>query len=168
MSRFKGIYWRQFTVTVGMVALTLILLGTSFFSLTYSYIVAEKRGELKDKAEVIAQMAVTAYNKPDVIMSLWSKELWEIMDVAKQMSDTDFLIWLPSESTFISTDEDIAGMKLTLPSAMGERLAKGQTYAGSSKLGIYEKARFVWRYLPATPRMELWWGLCWLWPSQTL
>ena len=60
-----------------------------------------------------------------------------------QMSDTDFLIWLPSESTFISTDEDIAGMKLTLPSAMGERLAKGQTYAGSSKLGIYEKARFV-------------------------
>ena len=143
MSRFKGIYWRQFTVTVGMVALTLILLGTSFFSLTYSYIVAEKRGELKDKAEVIAQMAVTAYNKPDVIMSLWSKELWEIMDVAKQMSDTDFLIWLPSESTFISTDEDIAGMKLTLPSAMGERLAKGQTYAGSSKLGIYEKARFV-------------------------
>ncbi len=143
MSRFKGIYWRQFTVTVGMVALTLILLGTSFFALTYSYIVAEKRGELKDKAEVIAQMAVTAYTKPDVVMSLWSKELWEIMDVAKQMSDTDFLIWLPSEGTFISTDDAIAGMKLTLPAAMGEKLAKSQTYAGSSKLGIYERPRFV-------------------------
>ena len=25
MSRFKGIYWRTFTVTVGMVALTLVL-----------------------------------------------------------------------------------------------------------------------------------------------
>ena len=43
MSRFKGIYWRTFTVTVGMVALTLVLLGASFFALTYSYIMSEKR-----------------------------------------------------------------------------------------------------------------------------
>ena len=41
MSRFKGIYWRTFTVTVGMVALTLVLLGASFFALTYSYIMSE-------------------------------------------------------------------------------------------------------------------------------
>ena len=34
MKRFKGIYWRQFTVTAGMVVLTLVLLGTSFFALT--------------------------------------------------------------------------------------------------------------------------------------
>ena len=40
-----------FTVTVGMVALTLVLLGASFFSLTYSYIMTEKRSELKDRAE---------------------------------------------------------------------------------------------------------------------
>ena len=57
MSRFKGIYWRTFTVTVGMVALTLVLLGASFFALTYSYIMSEKRGELVDKAEAIAQLA---------------------------------------------------------------------------------------------------------------
>ena len=67
VSRFKGIYWRTLTVTVGMVALTLVLLGASFFSLTYSYIVSEKRNELQDKAEVIAQMAVTAYSKPGVL-----------------------------------------------------------------------------------------------------
>ena len=30
MSRFKGIYWRTFTVTVGMVALTLVLAGALF------------------------------------------------------------------------------------------------------------------------------------------
>ncbi len=143
MSRFKGIYWRQFTVTVGMVALTLVLLGTSFFALTYSYIVAEKRGELKDKAEVIAQMAVSAYNNPDVLIGLRSRELMEIMDVAQRMSDTDFLIWLPSEGCFISNDSSISNMELTLPKAMGERLGKGQVYAGSSKLGIYEKPRFV-------------------------
>ena len=42
MKKFKGIYWRTFTVTIGMVALTLVLLGASFFSLTYSYIMTEK------------------------------------------------------------------------------------------------------------------------------
>ena len=33
MRRFKGIYWRQFGVSAGLVALTLVLLGTSFFAL---------------------------------------------------------------------------------------------------------------------------------------
>ena len=143
MSRFKGIYWRQFILTVGMVALTLVLLGTSFFALTYSYIISEKRGELEDKAQVIAQLAVSAYNKPDMVLSLRSKELMEIMDVAQRMSDTDFLIWLPSEGCFISNDTSINDMQLTLPAAMGEKLAKGQTYAGSNRLGIYERPRFI-------------------------
>ena len=41
--RFRGIYWRQFSINVGLVALTLVLLGTSFFALSYSYILSEKR-----------------------------------------------------------------------------------------------------------------------------
>ena len=142
--RFKGIYWRTFTVTVGMVALTLVLLGASFFSLTYSYIVSEKRGELQDKAEVIAQMAVSAYSKPGALTAgLWSNDLREIVSVAKQMSNTDFLIWIPSLGGFISTDGSIGDMELTLPEKMGEKLAKGESYAGSSKLGLYDMARFV-------------------------
>ena len=143
MSRFKGIYWRTFTVTVGMVALTLVLLGASFFSLTYSYIVSEKRGELQDKAEVIAQMAVTAYSKPGVLNGPWREDLREIVSVAKRMSNTDFLIWIPSLGGFISTDGSIGNRELTLPAEMGEKLAQGESYAGSSRLGLYEKARFV-------------------------
>jgi len=143
VSRFKGIYWRTFTVTVGMVALTLVLLGASFFSLTYSYIVSEKRGELQDKAEVIAQMAVSAYSKPGILNSPWSEDLKEIVSVAKRMSNTDFLIWIPSLRGFISTDGSIGNRELTLPAEMGEKLEKGESYAGNSRLGLYEKARFV-------------------------
>ena len=36
-SRFQGIYWQQMLVTIGMVFLTLLLLGVSFFSLSYHY-----------------------------------------------------------------------------------------------------------------------------------
>ena len=62
MSRFKGMYWRQFGISVGLVALTLVLLGASFFSLTYSYMMTERRVELEEKAEIIAQMAERAYS----------------------------------------------------------------------------------------------------------
>ena len=37
--RFHGLYWRQMAVTVGMVFLTLVLLGVSFFSLSYSCLI---------------------------------------------------------------------------------------------------------------------------------
>ena len=36
-NKFRGLYWRQMFVTVGMVLLTLFLLGVSFFSLSYNY-----------------------------------------------------------------------------------------------------------------------------------
>ncbi len=145
MRRFRGIYWRTFTVTVGMVALTLVLLGTSFFALSYSYTVSQKRSELEDNAGVIAQMAVDAFNKPEMVQAWGSlrSDLNQIVEVAEQMSDTDFLIWIPNLRGFISTNSDIANAELTLPKAMGDRLSKGETYVGTSDLGVYEKARFV-------------------------
>ena len=54
MKRFKGIYWRQFGISAGLVALTLVLLGTSFFTLTYTYLLSEKKEELEDKAGIMA------------------------------------------------------------------------------------------------------------------
>ena len=56
MKRFHGIYWQQFGLTAGMVLLTLLLLGTSFFTLTYTYIMREKQNELVQKAELMAQV----------------------------------------------------------------------------------------------------------------
>ena len=145
MGRFNGIYWRTFTVTVGMVALTLVLLGASFFALTYSYIMSEKRGELEDKAEVITQLAVSAYEKPDMLQ-IWGgayTDLAELLDVAQRMSDTNFLIWMPSLGGYISTDLSINNTTFSLPRDITARLSKGERYAGTTDLGIYEKPRFV-------------------------
>ena len=155
MKRFKGIYWRQFTVTAGMVVLTLVLLGTSFFALTYSYIMSENRSKLEDKAKVIAEkaeeyvreeitsaQAATPYDYQEALKSL-NEKLVELVRTAQEMSDIDFLIWIPSRNGFISIDDQLAGKELTLPAAMGEKLAAGETYAGSSDLGLYDKPRFV-------------------------
>ena len=142
MKRFKGIYWRTFTVTVGMVALTLVLLGASFFSLTYSYIMTEKRSELKDRAEIIAQMALDAYAKADSWLAR-QDDLRTMVGVAQQMSGTDFLIWIPQEGEFLGTSSELNNQKISLPEAMYQKLAKGEVYMGVSTLGFYEKPRAV-------------------------
>ena len=142
MKRFKGIYWRTFTVTVGMVALTLVLLGASFFSLTYSYIMTEKRSELKDRAEIIAQMALDAYAKAGSWLAR-QDDLRTMVGVAQQMSGTDFLIWIPQEGEFLGTSSELNNQKISLPEAMYQKLAKGEVYMGVSTLGFYEKPRAV-------------------------
>ena len=55
---FRGLYWRQMAVTVGMVALTLVLLGVSFFSLSYSYARGQKTDELLVRAQAVSKLSV--------------------------------------------------------------------------------------------------------------
>ena len=62
MKRFRGIYWSQFTLTAGMVLLTLLLLGTSFFTLSYTYLMSEKQQELREKAQMVADLTHTYAN----------------------------------------------------------------------------------------------------------
>ena len=162
MRRFKGIYWRQFGINVGLVALTLVLLGTSFFALTYSYILSSKQSELEDKARIMAvkaeelvkeqlrqeQLLLTdPYTTQKDYQDAWeaqNEKLEELIQMAQEMSDIKFLIWIPSQGKFISTDDSMVnGMTLTLPSSMGEKLASGETYSGTTTLGFYEKPRFV-------------------------
>ena len=57
-SRFKGLYWRQLFVTVGMVMVTLGLLGASFFALSYNYARNQRTEEIRGTAGVISQLSV--------------------------------------------------------------------------------------------------------------
>ena len=45
--KFNSLYWHQFALTAGMVLLTLLLLGVSFFTLSYGTTTADKRGEMR-------------------------------------------------------------------------------------------------------------------------
>ncbi len=160
--RFHGIYWRQFGVNVALVVLTLVLLGTSFFALSYTYIMEEKRSELEDKARIMAvkaeelvreqikqaeELERDPYSNASDYQDAWeaqNENLEELIQMAQEMSDIKFLIWLPGQGKFISTDDTMVdGMTLTLPGAMGEKLAEGETYAGFNTLGFYESQRFV-------------------------
>ena len=56
--RFDGLYWRQLSLTAGMVLLTLMLLGASFVALSYNYTREQKIEELSNKAQVVAQLSM--------------------------------------------------------------------------------------------------------------
>ena len=47
--RFDSLYWQQFLLTAGMVLLTLLLLGVSFYGLSYNDTVAERRSEMRQQ-----------------------------------------------------------------------------------------------------------------------
>ncbi len=167
--RFHGIYWRQFGINVALIALTLVLLGTSFFALSYTYIMEETRSELEDKARIMALKAeemVREQLKQEELLErdpfsneadyrkAWeaqSEKLEELIDMAQEMSDIQFLIWIPIQSRFISTDDTIIdGQRLVLPAQMREKLLEGESYAGTSTLGFYETKRFVVAVPPRT------------------
>ncbi len=160
--KFHGIYWQQFGVNVALVALTLVLLGASFFGLSYSYIMEETRSELSDKARIMAlkaeelvreqikqeeQLARDPFSSEADYLEAWeaqSEKLEELIGMAQEMSEIKFLIWIPTQSRFISTDDTMVdGQQLLLPTQMKERLLAGEDYSGLSTLGFYETKRFV-------------------------
>ena len=57
-------------VTVGMVFLTLVLLGVSFFSLSYSYARGQKTDELMVRAMAVSKLSVR-YLETGRYLSLW-------------------------------------------------------------------------------------------------
>ena len=50
---FRGLYWQQLFITAGMVMLTLVLLGVSFFSLSFNYARQQRETELRSKADTL-------------------------------------------------------------------------------------------------------------------
>jgi len=140
MARFRSFYWRQFSLTAGMVTLTMFLLGTSFFALTYNYIVREQQNEMEERAELVAQFSAS-YFAGNILAS--QQDLRTLATVAASLSEVDFLIWNPGNQILLTTDASLEGKALTLPGKITQKVMAGETYSGLSDLSIYESKRHV-------------------------
>ena len=143
MKRFHGIYWRQFGLTAGMVLLTLLLLGTSFFTLTYTYMMAEKKDELVEKARLMSQLNTTYATDYDAVFGGQNQGMQILAKVAASLSDINFLIWNMDTNAILSTDPSLEGMEITIPANITKRVMNGETYAGITNLGIYRESKYV-------------------------
>ena len=89
-NKYKSLYWQQFLLTASLVLLTLVLLGVSFFALSYNYTLSERRDEMRDHAALMARAStefLSAESSDDM-----QQKLHDLAAVASLMSDVNFLI----------------------------------------------------------------------------
>ena len=146
-NKFRGLYWRQMFVTVGMVLLTLFLLGASFFSLSYSYARGREDEELAAQARVVGQLSVSYLENGrylDMEELQHEQDFQNLASFAATVSEVDFLICDVKGHVLLSTDAALSGLVVTMPEGMTEEvLEKGITSSRTDVDGLYPNKRFV-------------------------
>ena len=144
---FEGLYWRQLFVTVGMVMLTLFLLGAAFFSLSYNYARGQKSEEVASKAQVMSQLSINYLENGrymDIEELRSDPDFQQLASFAAMVSDVHFMICDTEGHVLLSTDKALDGKVVTMPETMTrEVMEKGATSQRDDLGGLYEKKRFV-------------------------
>ena len=137
-AQLKTIYWQNFMLTASVVMLTLVLLGTSFFALSYGYALDERSEEMQDKATVVSGM-VSSYVDGGSLSGMK-----ELASFAASVTDEDFLICNSRGNVLLTTDTALVDRVLTLPDSVTERILTEGAYTERTTLGgIYEEKNFV-------------------------
>ncbi len=143
--KFNSLYWHQFALTAGLVMLTLLLLGVSFFTLSYGTTTAEKRGEMRTRAELIAQVSADYFIAAGDQSLDQDTALRKLAEMASRMTVVDFWICSSTVNVLISTDEALVGRSITVPQEIvSEVLSEEALYQGRSNVNnIYSVKKFV-------------------------
>ena len=145
--QFRGLYWRQMSITVGMVLLTLVLLGTVFFSLSYNYARGQKTDELLERAQVVSRLSVRYLESGRYLTmeELRQDQVFQqLAATAAMISDMDILVCDKEGHVLLSTDETMEGQSITIPEGVMSAVLEQGTWAGRSRLDqLYESKRFV-------------------------
>ena len=137
-TRCRTIYWQNFLLTASVVMLTLALLGSAFFALTYSYAIDERSEEMQSKASVVSHM-VSSYMESGSLTGLR-----ELADFASSVTDAQFLICNADGNLLLTTDPSLANRVLTVPKDISEGAMSSEPYAVRTTLGsIYADTHFV-------------------------
>ena len=145
--QFRGLYWRQMSITVGMVLLTLVLLGTVFFSLSYNYARGQKTDELLERAQVVSRLSVRYLESGRYLTmeELRQDQVFQqLAATAAMISDMDILVCDEEGHVLLSTDETMEGQSITIPEGVMSAVLEQGTWAGRSRLDqLYESKQFV-------------------------
>lgn len=143
----QGLYWRQLYVTAGTVMLTLLLLGASFFALSYNYARNQRSDEIIAQAKVMSQLSVSyletgRYLTMEELRS--DPGFQQLASFAAMVSDVDFMICDEEGHVLLSTDETLDGRVLTMPADMTRSIMEEGSSSRRDDLdGLYQSKRFV-------------------------
>lgn len=145
--QFQGLYWRQLYVTAGTVMLTLLLLGASFFALSYNYARNQRSDEIIAQAKVMSQLSVS-YLETGRYLTMEEMRsdpgFQQLASFAAMVSDVDFMICDEEGHVLLSTDETLDGRVLTMPADMTRSIMEEGSSSRRDDLdGLYQSKRFV-------------------------
>ena len=140
--RFDSLYWQQFLLTAGMVLLTLLLLGVSFYALSYNDTVSERRSEMRQHAELIANMSGD-YLASDGQTA--SPSLQNLVALAAGLTKADFLLCNQEGYALLTSDQRLGGQVVSVPQEIQDAVFgdKGFYQGRSSIGGAYDIRQFV-------------------------
>ena len=143
--KFNSLYWHQFALTASMVMLTLLLLGISFFTLSYGTTTADKRGEMRTRAELIAQVSADYFTAAGDTGIDQAAALRKLADMASRMTDVDFLICSTQGNVLLTTDNDLVGRSIMIPQEIVDDIQSDKAlYQGRSNVnGTYSAKKFA-------------------------
>ena len=137
----KSIYLRNFTITVGTVLLCFLILGTAFMSVSYSFIVQDKKQSLRITSEVI-EGAITAKLTES---SLDDWDLRMTISAIAAASHVDISL-CDRYGTVISSSgpyENVQNVGVTLPHSLLTAAGSDGTVAATGYLnGFYKTPRY--------------------------
>lgn len=138
-NRFRGIYWQQLFVAVGLVMLTMFLLGASFTSLSYNFIYNQNAQDMQMKAQVMAQLSATYLEEGSD-----QSDLRQLATFAASVSDVDFFVCNEEGQVLLTTDSSRAGQVIQIPASVTEDvLQQGAFNAQTTMDGLYNTSRMV-------------------------
>lgn len=125
--------------------LTLLLLGASFFALSYNYARNQRSDEIIAQAKVMSQLSVSyletgRYLTMEELRS--DPGFQQLASFAAMVSDVDFMICDEEGHVLLSTDETLDGRVLTMPADMTRSIMGGGVLlpAGRSGRSVSEQA----------------------------
>lgn len=134
----RTIYWQNFQLTAGVVLLTLLMLGMSFFALSYNYTRNNRASDMRAKAEVVSRM-VSAYVNSGSLTGMR-----ELATFAASVTDEDFLICNLDGNVLLTSDPSLEGLVLVLPEGMTQSILRGEDSFDRTTLGgIYQDKHFA-------------------------
>ena len=143
--RFRSLYWQQFSLIAGILLLTLLLLGASFYALSYNYLVGEKRDEMQTRAQVIAQMTADYLAASEADQEEVDSSLSRMAGVASMMTEVNFLICDENGQAMLTTDNALAGKSIRLPEEIRMQILENENgFEGNTTLsGLYKLRQFA-------------------------
>ncbi len=137
----RSLYRQQFMLTASLVLLTMVLLGVSFFALSYNYTLSQRRDEMQNRATLVARISAEFLRGQDTADV--EDHLQDLAGVASLMSDVNFLICDARGQVLLTSDERLVGMSLTVPGDIMAQVETKGIYEGTHTLGVYPQKQVV-------------------------